>query len=146
MELAFDAVVDRTRTRLDVPRLRTLFGVGQRPRWHGEDLSPRQAVVIERPRWNLTLFKVHFGLLTLKGYTQGEHVPRFEAIVHNTKTLHTGRVLAKFPVIVAKLAGMVDRFSQHARAASTSDSCLTTSWTSYRHRPRSEPPGSAAST
>ncbi len=32
MERAFDTVVDRTRTRLDVPRLRTLFGVGQRPR------------------------------------------------------------------------------------------------------------------
>jgi hypothetical protein len=111
MERAFDTVVDRTRARLDVPKLRTLFGVGQRPRWHGADLSPRQAVVIERPRWNLTLFKVHFGLLTLKGYTKGEHVLRFEAIVHNTSALHTGRVLEKFPTIVAKLAGMVDRFT-----------------------------------
>jgi hypothetical protein len=111
MEKAFDTVVDRTRTRLDVPRLRTLFGVGQRPRYHVADLSPRQAVVIERPKWNLTLFKVHFGLLTLKGYTKGEHVLRFEAIVHNTKALHTGRVLEKFPVIVAKLAAMVDRFT-----------------------------------
>jgi hypothetical protein len=111
MERAFDTVVDRTRARLDVPKLRTLFGVGKRPRWHGADLSPLQAVVIERPRWNLTLFKVHFGLLTLKGYTKGEHVLRFEAIVHNTKALHTGRVLEKFPVIVAKLAGMVERFT-----------------------------------
>jgi len=112
MERAFDAIVDRTRTRIDVPRLRTLFGVGQRPRRAAEaDLSLDQAVVIERPRWNLTLFKVHFGRLTLKGYTKGEHVLRFEAIVHNTKTLHTGRVLEKFPDIVARLAGMVDRFT-----------------------------------
>src|SRR5680860_1291457 len=112
MERAFDAVVDRTRTRIDVPRLRTLFGVGQRPRRApGADLSNDQAVVIERPRWNLTLFKVHFGLLTLKGYTKGEHVLRFEAIVHNTVTLHTGRVLEKFPDVVARLAGMVDRFT-----------------------------------
>lgn len=111
MERAFDTVVDRTRARLDVPRLRTLFGVGQRPRNRGGDLSPRQAVVIERPRWNLTLFKVHFGLLTLKGYTKGEHVLRFEAIVHNTRALHTGRVLEKFPDIVGRLAGMVDRFT-----------------------------------
>jgi len=111
MERAFDTVVDRTRTRLDVPRLRTLFGVSRRPRHHGADLSPRQAVVIERPRWNLTLFKVHFGLLTLKGYTKGEHVLRFEAIVHNTRTLHTGRVLENFPAIVARLAAMVDRFT-----------------------------------
>jgi hypothetical protein len=111
MERAFDTVVDRTRARLDVPRLRTLFGVSRRPRHHGADLSPRQAVVIERPRWNLTLFKVHFGLLTLKGYTKGEHVLRFEAIVHNTRTLHTGRVLENFPAIVARLAAMVDRFT-----------------------------------
>jgi hypothetical protein len=111
MERLFDTVVDRTRARLDVPKLRTLFGVGQRPRNRGADLSPNQAVVIERPRWNLTLFKVHFGLLTLKGYTKGEHVLRFEAIVHNTRALHTGRVLDKFPAIVARLAGMVDRFT-----------------------------------
>ena len=111
MERAFDTIVDRTRTRLDVPRLRTLFGVSKRPRHHGAELSPRQAVVIERPRWNLTLFKVHFGLLTLKGYTKGEHVLRFEAIVHNTRTLHTGRVLENFPAIVARLSAMVDRFT-----------------------------------
>jgi hypothetical protein len=32
MERAFDTVVDRTRVRLDVPTLRTNFGVGHRPR------------------------------------------------------------------------------------------------------------------
>src|SRR6266540_4193271 len=42
MERAFDAIVDRTRTRIDVPRLRTLFGVGQRPRRApGADLVDR---------------------------------------------------------------------------------------------------------
>lgn len=34
MERAFDTIVDRTRARMDVPTLRTLFGVGQRPRGH----------------------------------------------------------------------------------------------------------------
>jgi len=47
----------------------------------------------------------------LKGYTKGEHVLRLEAIVHNTRALHTGRVLEKFPAIVARLADMVDRFT-----------------------------------
>ena len=112
MDRVFTAVVDRTRSRLDVPRLRTLFGVKHRPHNKaGGDLSPRQAVVIERPRWDLTLFKVHFGLLTLKGYTKGEHVLRFEAIVHNTRSLGCGRVLKKLPEIVTRLAGMVDRFT-----------------------------------
>src|SRR6266540_1751281 len=34
MERAFDAIVDRTRTRIDVPRLRTLFGVGHQQAAH----------------------------------------------------------------------------------------------------------------
>jgi len=111
MDRVFKAVVDRTRARLDVPKLRTLFGAKHRPhRDPGSDLSPRQAVVIETPRWDLTLFKVHFGLLTLKGYTKGERVLRFEAIVHNTRALGCGRVLEKFPEIVTRLAAMAERF------------------------------------
>ena len=112
MDRIFNAVVDRTRSRLDVPKLRTLFGLKQRPQQRrSHELSPRQGIVIETPRWDLTIFKVHFGLLTLKGYTKGEHVLRFEAIVHNTRALGCGRVLEKFPEIVSRLAGMVDRFT-----------------------------------
>ena len=36
-------------------------------------------VVIEKPRYDLTMFKVHFGNLTLKAYTKGEHVLRVDA-------------------------------------------------------------------
>ncbi len=110
MERVFDAVVDRTRSRLDVPTLRTLFGTKHRRINCGGDLSPRLGVVIETPRHDLTLFKVHFGLLTLKGYTKGEHVLRFEAIVHNTKALRVGRTLERFPDIVTRLGAMVERF------------------------------------
>ena len=109
MDRVFGTVADRTRSRLDVPALRTLFGVKKRPAGTAEP-SLKLAVVIERPQYDLTLFKVHFGLLTLKGYTKGERVLRFEAIVHNTKTLKTGRALEKFPEIVARLAGMAGRF------------------------------------
>jgi hypothetical protein len=111
MDRVFNTVADRTRGRLDVPMLRTLFGAKQRPRLGGtRDLSPRLAVVIETPRWDLTLFKVHFGRLTLKGYTKGEHVLRLEAVVHNTRQLGCGRELGKFPEIVTRLAGMAERF------------------------------------
>ena len=109
MDRVFGTVADRTRSRLDVPALRTLFGVKKRPAGTAEP-SPKLAVVIERPAYDLTLFKVHFGLLTLKGYTKGERVLRFEAIVHNTKTLKTGRALENFPDIIARLAGMAGRF------------------------------------
>ncbi|MGD0607500.1 MAG: hypothetical protein ABSA53_28445 [Streptosporangiaceae bacterium] len=109
MDRVFGTVVDRTRSRLDVPALRTMFGTRQRPAGTSEP-SPKLAVVIETPRYDLTLFKVHFGLLTLKGYTKGERVLRFEAIVHNTRALRTGRALEKFPAIITRLAGMTERF------------------------------------
>ena len=32
MQQVFDTVVDRTRSRLDVPKIRTIFGAAQRPR------------------------------------------------------------------------------------------------------------------
>jgi len=112
MEAVFERIVDRTRTRLDVKTLRMLFGYAQRPRRRSDnDLSPRQAVVIETPSYDLTVFKVHFGLVTLKAYSKGEHVLRFEAIVHNTRQLHIGRVLERFPEIVARLQAMLDRFT-----------------------------------
>jgi hypothetical protein len=112
MDRVFNTLVDRTRSRLDVPKVRTLFGSKGRPhRKPGYELSPRQAVVIEKPQFNLTIFKVRFGLLTLKAYTKGERVLRFEAIVHNTKQLGVGRVLDKFTQITARLTGMLDRFT-----------------------------------
>ncbi|WP_219414233.1 hypothetical protein [Pseudonocardia nigra] len=110
MDKVFDRIVDRTRSRLDVPILRTLFGAKQRPGRNGTpDLSLKLAAEIETPRYDLTLFKLHFGNLT--AYTKGEHVLRFEAVVHNTKALRCGRVLDRFPQIIARLAGMVDRFT-----------------------------------
>src|SRR5216684_3895317 len=111
MDRVFNAMLDRTRSRLDVPALRTLSGARRRPGKYGtRGLSPRLGVVIETPARDLTVFKVHFGRLTLKAYSKGEHVLRFEAIAHNTRQLGCGRVLEKFPEIVTRLAGMAERF------------------------------------
>ncbi len=58
MDRVFNAVVDRTRPRLDVPILRTLFGAKARPH-HGRATGPPTlAVVLEKPRYDLTWFKV----------------------------------------------------------------------------------------
>jgi hypothetical protein len=112
MDRLFNTMIDRTRSRLDVPKVRTLFGSnGRPPRKPVHELSDRQAVVFEKPRWNLTIFKVNLGYLTLKAYTKGERVLRFEAIAHHTKQLGCGRRLDKFPQIIARLTGMVDRFT-----------------------------------
>src|SRR5256885_8005475 len=111
LDRVFNPVADRARSRLDVPALRTLFGARRRPGKYGpRGLSPRLGVVIETPAWDLTVFKVHFGRLTLKAYSKGEHLLRFEAIAHNTRQLGCGRVLEKFPEIVTRLAGMAERF------------------------------------
>ena len=57
------------------------------------------------------MFKLHFGRLTGKAYTKGERVLRFEAIAHNTAELRCGRMIEKFPEIVTRLAGIVERFA-----------------------------------
>jgi hypothetical protein len=110
MDRVFNTLVDRTRSRLDVPTLRTLFGAKHRPHQDRATGPPALAVVIEKPRYDLTWFKVRFGLLTLKGYTKGEHVLRVEATVHNTRDLGCGRVLERFPQIIGRLADMAERF------------------------------------
>jgi hypothetical protein len=48
--------------------------------------------------------------LTLKAYTKANAL-RFEAIAHHTKQLGCGRRLDKFPQIITRLSGMVDRFT-----------------------------------
>ena len=71
MQQVFDAVVDRTRSRLDVPRIRTVFGAAQRPRRTRTQSSLIEAA-IETPSYDLTVFKLHFGRLTGKAYTKDE--------------------------------------------------------------------------
>jgi hypothetical protein len=110
MQRVFDAVVDRTRSRLDVPKIRTIFGTAQRPRRTRKRSSTIEAA-IETPTYDLTVFKLHFGRLTGKAYTKGERVLRFEAIVHNTAELRCGRMIEKFPEIVTRLAGIAERFA-----------------------------------
>jgi len=111
MEQLFQALVDRTRSWLDVKRVQTIFGAKRRPFRHYKSRSqPRFEVVVERPEYNLTVFKLHFGKLTVKLYTKGERVLRSEAIVHNTKALHCGRSLPKFSLIVAELQQILLRF------------------------------------
>ena len=49
--------------------------------------SAEWEVAVERPVYDLTIFKLHCGKLTLKCYTKGERVLRIEAMVHNTQQL-----------------------------------------------------------
>jgi len=111
MEDLFDRVLDRTRSRLDIPTVRTLFGLKNRPHRNRAGGPPAQDIVIENSQYGLTWFRVRFGLLQLKAYTKGEHVLRLEATVHNTKELRCRRGLDNFPEIITRLGGMADRFA-----------------------------------
>jgi len=111
MEKLFDRILDRTRSRLDIPALRTLFGLKDRPHRNRKHGPPAQDIVIERPQYGLSWFQIRFGRLQLKACTKGEHVLRFEATVHNTKELRCRRSLDNFAQIITLPAEMADRFA-----------------------------------
>ena len=119
MEALFDRILDRTRSRLDIPAIRTLFGLKARPHRNRKASPPAQEIVIEKPRYGLSWFRISFGRLQLKAYTKGEHVLRFEATVHNTKELRCRRSLENFAEIITLLAGMADRFATALDCADT---------------------------
>jgi hypothetical protein len=66
MEQVFQDMIDRTRAHLDVRGLKTIFGATMRPRHLSGTKAPRLEVVVETPVYDLTVFKLHFGKLTLK--------------------------------------------------------------------------------
>jgi hypothetical protein len=110
MEQIFQSLIDRTRAPLGLDRVKTIFGNRKRP-CRRKLSDGRYGVVVETPAYDLTVFKVHYGKLTLKIYTKGEHVLRIEVIVHNTKELSCGRSLPNFNRIVEILREMLERFS-----------------------------------
>lgn len=57
---------------------------------------PEIAKSVQTSGYNLTVFKLKWGNLTLKIYDKGERVLRIEVVVHNAKDLRCGRILAKF--------------------------------------------------
>jgi hypothetical protein len=122
MEQVFQALVDRSRASLGIQRIKTILGCKRRPTFHRKDRAGRRwGVVVEKPTYDLTVFKVLCGRLTLKVYTKGERVLRLEAVVHNTEELGCGRDLIRFPRIVVCLRQTLERFVE---ALSWVDSCF----------------------
>jgi len=122
MEQVFQALIDRSRAPLDLKTIRTILGNRHPPRYRKPNKQSAQwEVAVERPLYDLTIFKLHCGKLTLRIYTKGERVLRFEAIAHNTQELGCGRSLEKFPEIVLRLKAMLERFLE---ALSCIDQCF----------------------
>jgi hypothetical protein len=122
MERVFQALIDRSRTPLDLDTVQTILGYRRRPRYRTRKRkSAEWEVTVERPTYDLTIFRLHGGKLTLKIYTKGERVLRIEAMAHNVKELDCGRSVEKFPRIVGELKGILERFIQ---ALSCIDQCF----------------------
>jgi hypothetical protein len=111
METIFESVIDRTRSLLNMRSIKTIFGYKRRPiKKNHQGKAPRLEVEVERPAYNLTVFKVHFGKLTAKIYCKGDRVLRIETIAHNTKDLRCGKGLDRFCQIVEALKEILERF------------------------------------
>jgi len=110
LEQVFQGLIDRTRSRLDVKTLKTILGTKRRPFHRQGRKPPREEVVVERPAYDLTVFKIHFGKITAKCYTKGERVLRIEIIVHNARVLPCGRSIDRFPEITMQLRSILNRF------------------------------------
>jgi hypothetical protein len=122
LDQVFQALIDRSRAPLDLKSIRTILGYRRRPRYRPRaKRSAEWEVSVERPTYDLTIFKLHCGKLTLKIYSKGERVLRIEAVAHNTQELNCGRALEKFPEVVSRLKGVLERF---ADALSCIDQCF----------------------
>ena len=147
MDRVFDRIVDRTRSRLDVPILRTLFGAKQPPGRNGTpDLSLKLAAVIETPRFDLTLFKLHFSELDVEGLHQ-----KANTCCASKRSCTTPRRCAAGVSWTTSRGSSTGSLAWSTASpppwtASTPRSSPTACSTGSRHRSSSGPPASAGST
>jgi hypothetical protein len=102
-------VLDRARSRLDIPALRTLFGLKNRPHRNRASGPPVQEIVIGKPQYGLSWFRIRFGLLQLKACTKTS-----TSCASRHRAQHQGAALpqpGELPEIITRLAGMADRFA-----------------------------------
>ncbi len=115
LDEVYQGMIDRTRVLLNVEKLKTVFGRKYRPQIkHG---CGRLERVLDASQYDLTVFKLHFGKLTLKVYDKGARVLRIEAIAHNVKDLQCGKCLEKLSTMLLKLQRMTVEFLNVLQAA-----------------------------
>src|SRR3974390_1367867 len=119
MNEVYQKLIDRTRAPLDLRQVKTIFGFSHRP--HKIAKRGRQSAkvvkAVEAPSYDLTVFKVKWGNLTLKIYDKGGRVLRIEVVAHNVKDLRTGKILDKLPELLKRMREMLVRFLGTVQAA-----------------------------
>lgn len=84
-------------------------------------------VQVQPSDYNLTVFKIHVGKLTLKLYDKGERTLGAEVVAHNTKELGCKRSLEYFEAMVFKLNELMGTFINnitYAHAAIIDDATM----------------------
>lgn len=116
LDQVYQGLIERTRGLLDVPRLKTIFGRKSRP-YQTRTGGGRLEKILDRSIHDLTVFKLHFGKLTLKMYDKGARVLRIELIIHNVGDLNCGRRLEKLPPLLERCQQIIVEFLGVVQAA-----------------------------
>lgn len=115
----YQSLIDLNRRKLDVKRLKTIFGLRGRPRIRTNRNASarggrgrREAVSssVDALEYNLTVFKVHWANRTLKLYDKGRSTLRGEAVIHNARDLKTKRGLDNWETVVGLMGESLVRF------------------------------------
>ena len=119
MNEVFQRLIDRTREPLALSNLKTIFGFSYRPHRiikRGRERTELSKAV-QAKSYDLTVFKIKWGNLTLKIYDKGGRVLRVEVVVHNAKELRCGKMLDNLPTLLARMQRMLIRFLGSVQAA-----------------------------
>ena len=122
LDQVYQKLVDLTRPSFCLKKVKTIFGHMRDPyQKNGKPKRrpPSAQSTVEKPRYDLTMFRLQFGKLAVKMYDKGERILRIEGVAHDTAQLKCGKVISKLPVIVDKLRSIVVRFLNSLRWAHT---------------------------
>ena len=122
MNEVYQKLIDRTRAPLALRDVKTIFGFSHRPHQMAKRGRERTELfkAVQAHSYDLTVFKIKWGNLTLKIYDKGGRVLRIEVVVHNAKELRSSRVLEKFPALLQRMRDMLVRFLGIVQAAHVS--------------------------
>jgi DNA-binding transcriptional ArsR family regulator len=119
LDEVYQSLIDVNRRKLDVKRLKTIFGLRSRPRIRTNrnastrgERGRREAVScsVDALEYDLTVFKVHWANRTLKLYDKGRGTLRGEAVIHNARDLKTKRGLDNWDSVVKLMSESLLRF------------------------------------
>jgi len=118
LDEVYQSIIDMTRRRLDIPRMRTIFGVRSRPHQRknraaltgGRGRRDAVSTSVDTPEYNLTVFKTRWANRTLKLYDKGRHTLRGESVIHNARALKVKRGLDNWTEVVRLMHESLIRF------------------------------------